>query len=311
MAKEYDLIIIGAGIGGLSAAMYAGRLGLKTLCLGASSAEENAIGGIITTTSDIDNFPGYTKISGIELAERIRKHAEEYDVEIKEERVEAIEKKGEDFFVKTKKNNYSAKTLLIATGTERRKLDAKNADKFEKNGVVYCAYCDAHLFKDKVVAIIGGSNAAAKEALLLASKAKKVYIIYRKEKLRAEKVFIDKIEKEKKIEIVNNANVLEVKGDKVVRGVVLDREYNGSRELKLDGIFVALGSTASSELVHDLNVELNEKNEIKTNKNCETNVPGLYAAGDVTDREWKQAITAVAEGCIAAYSAFKYLKSKK
>lgn len=307
--KDYDLVILGAGIAGLSAAMYGARLGMKTLCLGATSGSEMPVGGIITTTNVIENYPGMEKISGAEFAEKIRKHAESYDlVKIKEERAESVEKKGNRFVVKSEKSSYVGKSILFATGTIWKKLDIPGGREFENKGVAYCAMCDAPLFKNKAVAIIGGSNTAVKYAVILSEYAKKVYIIYRKEKIRADAANLKKIENNKKVEIINNMNVTKIIGDNLVRAVNLDREYNGSKELKVDGIFVAIGYVPSSGLAKSLGVNINESGEIIINhKTCETNMKGVYAAGDVVDKSFKQIVSAADEGCRAAFSAYDYI----
>jgi len=311
--REYDFVIIGAGVTGMAAAMYSARLGLKTLCLGKSSSNELPIGGIITTTDSIENYPGFIHLTGEELANKIRDHALSYPLaEIKNEGVESVRKKEDLFLIKTSEQEYEGKTILFATGTRWKRLECKGSKEFENKGIAYCALCDAPLYKNKVVGLIGGSDSAAKDALVLSKHAKKVYIIYRREQIRPEPANIKKIKEAKNIEIINKANVLEVKGDKMVRSVVLDREYNGSNELALDGIFVAIGHIAISELAANLGVKLNEKEEIVIDhKTSETNVGGIYAAGDVADKPFKQAITGVAEGCTAAYSAFGYLKKSK
>ena len=315
MEKEYDFIVIGAGVAGLAAAMYGARLGLKTLVLGSSHGSEMPVGGVITTTNIVENYPGFERLSGSELAEKIEKHARSYElVEIKEERVEKVLKEGKRFEVKTAKGEYFGKTILFATGTKWKKLpeEVKGGREFENRGVGYCALCDGPLFRNKTVAVIGGSDSAIKDALVLAKHAKKVYIIYRKEKIRAEPINLKRIEENEKIEIINNANVAEVKGGDFVTGVVLDREYNGSKELKLDGVFVAIGHEVLSGLAREIGVELNEKSEIVINhKDSSTNVPGVFAAGDVADKLFKQAITGVAEGCTAAHSAYEYIQRTK
>jgi len=313
--NNYDFIIIGAGVTGMAAAMYAARLELKTLCLGASSGTELPIGGVITTTNIVENYPGFIKLTGEELAEAIKKHALSYDnVQIKNERVGNIEKTGEGFVIKTKKNEYFGKTILFATGTKWKKLEVPGAMEYEGKGINFCALCDGFLYKNKVVAIIGGSDSAAKDALVLTEHAKKVYIIYRKEKIRAEPVNMKRVEgkiKIGKLEIVNNTNVVEIKGGKSVKSVVLDREFNGSKELFVEGVFVAIGHIALSDFAKALGVKLNEKGEIMIDhKTSETNINGVYAAGDVADKPFKQAITGVAEGCTAAYSAFEYINKK-
>lgn len=314
-AEEYDFIVIGAGVSGMAAAMYGARMELKTLCLGASSSSEMPLGGVITTTNMVENYPGFAKISGAELAGKIKEHALSYGkVTMREERAESVKKEGKRFIVMTKKNEYRGKAILFATGTGWRKLDCKGGREFENRGVAYCALCDAPLYKNKVAAVIGGSDSAAKDALVLAEHAKKVYIIYRKEQIRAEPVNMKKIgEKVRsgKIEIVNNANVAEVSGDSRVRKIILDREYNGSKEIALDGVFVAMGHVALSELAAKMGVKLNDKGEIMIDhRTSETNVPGVFAAGDVADKPFKQAITGVAEGCTAAHSAFEFMKKE-
>lgn len=304
-----DFIIIGSGVTGLAAAMYSARLGMKTLVLGASHGSELPVGGVITTTNLVENYPGFIKLTGTELADRIRDHALSYDlVKILEEKVIEINREKDLFLIKTKKNEYLGKTILFATGTKWKKLEVPGSNEFENKGVAYCALCDAPLFKNQVVGVVGGSDSAAKDALVLAEHAKKVYIIYRKEKIRAEPINYERVMKNEKIEIINNTNVVEIKGDEVVKSVILDREYNNSKELQLDGLFIAIGHEVLSELAEKLGVKLNEKKEIVIDhKTSETNLEGVFAAGDVADKQFKQAITGVAEGCTAAYSAYEYI----
>ncbi len=311
-ANEYDFVILGAGVTGLSAAMYAARLGLKTLVLGSTHGSELPIGGVITTTNVVENYPGFIRLTGTELADKIREHAISYDlVEIKEERAENIEKKHEGFYIKTKKGEYWGKTVLFATGTKWRKLEVPGARELENKGVAFCALCDSVLFKNKTVAVIGGSDSAAKDALVLAEHAKKVFIVYRGDEIRPEPINLERVKANKKIEMINKTNVIEIKGKNFVESVILDKEHKGSKELKLEGVFVAIGHIALSELAKKLSVNLNQKGEIIIDhKTSETNVPGVYAAGDVADKPFKQAITGVAEGCTAAYSAFEHITKK-
>ncbi len=313
--KNFDFIILGAGVAGLAAGMYGARLGLKNLVLGATHGSELPVGGVITTTNVVENYPGFIRLTGTELAEKIQKHAESYDlVSIKEEKAFGVEKKKDCFAVKTEKNEYAGKTILFATGTKWRKLpeSVKGSREFENKGVNFCAICDGPLFKNKIVAVVGGSDSAAKDALLLSEYAKKVYIIYRGEQIHPEPVNMKRIEQNKKIEVINNANILEIRGEQFVKEVVLDRAYKGKKELALDGIFVAIGHIILSDLAKLLGVKLNEKGEIIINhKTSETNIPGVFAAGDVADKPFKQAITGVAEGCTAAYSAYEFLTKNK
>jgi thioredoxin reductase (NADPH) len=310
---KYDFVIIGGGGSGLAAAMYAARLKLKSLVLGATNGTELPVGGIITTTNIVENYPGFEKLTGFELAKKIEDHARSYkEVTIKEEKAETIKKYGKGFEIKTKKRKYSGKTILFATGTKWRELDVKGAKEFKNKGVNYCALCDGPLFKNKIVAVVGGSDVAAKDALLLTQYAKKVYIIYRGENIHPEPVNLEKIKNNKKIKIINNTNLKEVVGDKLVNKVILDKPYKKSNELKLDGVFVAIGHIVLSDLAKKLKVKLNKNGEIKINHmTSETSVKGIYAAGDVTDKQFKQLITGVADGCTAAHSAYEYIGGKK
>ncbi len=311
--NEYDFLVIGAGGVGLAAAMYAARLGLKTLVLGHSHGTEAPIGGVITTTNVVENYPGFTKISGEELAKNLENHARSYDlVTIKQELTMNIEKHKSCFIVKTNSSEYQAKTILFATGTKWRKLEIPGSKEFENKGISYCALCDAPLYKNKTVAVIGGSDSAAKDALLLTEYAKKVYIIYRGAKIHPEPINFERVNLNKKIEVINNTNLNEIGGNKYVKSVILDKPYNKSKELKLDGIFVAIGHIVLSDLAKPLGVKLNNKGEIIINhKNSETNISGIFAAGDVTDKPFKQLITGVADGCLAAYSAYEYITKER
>jgi thioredoxin reductase (NADPH) len=303
--KTYDIIIIGGGTAGLGAAIYAGRFELKTAVL----AEKP--GGTITLTYEVANYLGFKKIAGLELAEKLEEHAKEYKIDFIPKKVTKIEKKGNSFNVDTGEDVLQTKTIIFATGTQWRKLNVPGGEEYTGKGVHYCALCDGAFYKDKIVGVVGGSDSAAKEALLLTKYAKKVYIIYRKEKIRAEPITLKKVESNKNIEIINNTNVTEIKGNKFVTSVILDKTYKNSKEFKLDGLFIDIGHIAQSGLAKDIGVELNEKAEINIDRESKTNVKGVFAAGDVADHKFKQAITGVAEGVTAAYSAYHYINNKK
>ena len=312
--KNYDFIVLGGGGTGLAAAMYAARLEMKTLVLGYSHGTELPIGGVITSTHLVENYPGFIHISGQELAKKLEEHAKAYPlVTLKEEKAIEIKKTKAGFAVTTNKGEYLGKTILFATGTKWKKLEGvKGSKEFENKGVNYCALCDGPLFRNRVVAVIGGSDSAAKDALLLAEYAKKVYIIYRGEQIHPEPINFDRIQKNKKIEIINNTNIKEIKGGESVTSVLLDKSFKGKKELNVDGVFVAIGYVVLSELAKQLGVKLNKSEEIIINHmTSETNVPGVYAAGDVTDKPFKQLITGVADGCTAAYSAYEHIKKGK
>ena len=311
--EMYDAAIIGAGVVGLAAGMYAGRLNLKTVVLGTTSGSELPIGGVITLTDTVDNYPGFKHLTGQELAQKMEEHARDYDIEIKEEKAAGItkDKKANCFVVKTEKSTYYTKTIIFATGAKWRELTMKGAEEFKNKGVHYCALCDGALFQNKAVAVVGGSDTAAKEALLLAQYAKQVYIIYRGDKIRPEPVNGKLIEKNKKIEVMTKTNVVEIKGDKFVNKVVLDREHDGKKELALNGVFGAIGHIPLSDLAVKIGVKINKRNEIVIDRDSKTNVPGIFAAGDVVDSGFKQAITGVGEGVVAAHSAYQYVKENE
>ncbi|MBA7519458.1 Thioredoxin reductase [subsurface metagenome] len=313
--ENYDFVILGAGGSGLAGAMYAARLGLKTLVLASSHGTELPIGGVITTTNLVENYPGFAKLTGLELAKKLETHAKDYElVTIKQEKATNVKKTKQDFIITTTKAEYFGKTILFATGTKLRKLpeSVKGSREFENKGVSYCALCDGLLFKNKIVGVVGGSDSAAKDALLLSEHAKKVYIIYRKEQIHPEPINLKRIENNKKIEIINNTNITEIKGDGVVKNIILDKPYKNSKELEVDGVFISIGHIALSDLAKTLGVKLNNKQEIIINhKTSETNIKGVFAAGDVTDKHFKQLITGVADGCTAAYSAYEFVSEGK
>lgn len=306
--KFYDTIIIGAGIVGFSTAMYAARLGMKTLIIGES------FGGTIITTDIVENWPGIVSVTGIKLAKLVENHARDYDIDILRKKVIDVEahtqdkNKGRHFKVSTKDKSFISKTIIFATGTQVRKLGVPGENELSGRGVSYCALCDGPLYKDKTVAVVGGSDSAVKEAILLTEYAKKVYIIYRGEEVHPEPVNLDKMEekiKQGKIEIINNTNITEIKGDKLITEVIFDKSYKGKKEFKLEGLFVYIGHIPLNDLAKKLKIKLNKKGEIIINKNSETNVDNVYAAGDIADREFKQAITGAAEGVVAAYHAYQ------
>ena len=302
----YDTIIIGGGCAGLGAAMYAGRLNLKTLMVGSN------IGGTIALTDVVENYPGFIRLTGQELADKLRKHAEEYKIDESEEKVTKISREHGCFSVITGDGkSYISKTIIFATGTEWRKLGIPGEKEFANKGVHYCALCDGAVYRNKDVAIIGGGDSAAKEALLMSQYARKVYILVRGDKLRAEPINNERVAKNTKIEVMCNVNSKEITGDKIVRGVLLESAVKGSKTLSLDAVFVAIGHIALSQLAKSIGVATNSKGEVIINRESRTNVPGFFAAGDVCDTVFKQAITGVSEGVTAVYSAYTYVNENE
>jgi thioredoxin reductase (NADPH) len=295
------MIIVGTGPAGLGCAIYAARFAMDILVVG------KVWGGLITTTHVVENYPPVVSATGPELMEMFREHINSLDIPYVSDEIREIEKEEDHFVLKSFFQTFRAKTLLIATGSDRKKLNIPGEEKFSGNGVSYCATCDGPFYKDKKVCVIGGSDSATKEALFLAQNAKSVHIIYRKEEIRAEPINKKRVIENDKIEIINKTNITEIKGNEKVRAVILD---NGE-EFKTDGVFIEIGSIPNSDIVKNLGVKTNDKKEIIINRRSETNIPGIYAAGDVGNAPFKQAITGVSEGVIAAYSAFDFLKQQK
>jgi thioredoxin reductase (NADPH) len=300
--KIYDLIVLGGGPTAIGAAIYAARFAMDVLIIG------KTFGGLIATTHIVENYPGITSVSGPQLMEMFRDHMNSLNIPYITDEIQSIEKGDNYYILHSFFQKFKAYTIIIATGSERRKLGVPGEEEYSGKGVSYCATCDGPFFKEKTVCVIGGSDSAAKEALFLAENTDKVYIIYRREEIRAEPINKKRVYVNGKIEIINNTNIVEIKGDgKSVKSVIFD---NGT-EFEVKGVFIEIGSDPNSELAKRVGVETNEQGEILINRKSETNVPGIYAAGDVADAPFKQAITGVAEGVIAAYSAFDYLKDIK
>ncbi|MFX1340313.1 MAG: NAD(P)/FAD-dependent oxidoreductase [Promethearchaeota archaeon] len=296
--KIYDIIVLGGGPTAIGCAIYAARFAMDVLIIG------KTFGGLIATTHIVENYPGITSVSGLGFTEMFREHMQSLNISYISDEINSIEKQNDHFILHSFFQKFKAYSICIATGSVRRKLGIPGEEEFAGKGVSYCATCDGPFFKDKVVCVIGGSDSAAKEALFLAQNAKKVYIIYRGEEIRAEPINKKRVYKNEKIEIIYKTNVAEIKGDNSVKSVIFDN----SKEFKVDGVFIEIGSIPNSDLAKRIGVNTNEKGEIIINRKSETNIPGIFAAGDVADAPFKQAITGVAEGVIAAYSAFDYLK---
>ena len=304
----YDTIIIGAGPAGLTASIYASRYKLSNLVIG------KVPGGTIAYAHKVENFPGVPGISGVELGQRMLEQVKALEVEILAEEVVGIEKSVVDgkFKITTNtKKEFEARTLIVALGTERRKLNVPGEKEYLGKGVSYCVTCDAPLFKGKTVVLVGGSNAACSGAIHLANFAEKIYLIYRKNKLRAEPVWVEEVKENPRIEVIYETNVTEVLGDGArVTGVKLDVPYSDNLTLSANGVFVEIGGQPLSSLLLPLGVELDEDGYVKVDERMSTNIPGLFAAGDLTTKSLilQQVITACAGGAVAANSAFEYLK---
>jgi len=298
---DYDIIIIGGGPAGLAAGLYSARRNLKTLVI------FQLLGGQMSYAPSVENYPGSNPIPGIKLAEKMKKQAKKFGCQFKMETVVDLDLKGETKKVKTSEKVYKARAVIIATGSHYRKLEAEGEGKFIGKGVSYCAVCDMPLFKNKKVAIIGGSDTAVKSAIYASEIASEVYLIHRRDQLRAEEANQENLKKSA-VKIIWNSVVDKIEGDKFVNKIIIkDVNTNETKELAIDGVFVEIGEIPTTEIVKAAGVEINEKNFIKVNENFETNIPGVFAAGDVTG-SFAQIVVAAAEGAEAATNAYLFLR---
>ena len=301
----FDTAIVGAGPAGLSAAVYLSRYALKPIVIG------DLFGGTATKSHEIGNWLGDEKITGFAFAQKAVEHAKSYGVPFTVARVRGIEREGIAFALELDNGEMvHARTILLATGTEHRHLNVPGEKEFSGKGVSYCATCDGFFFKDKTVAVVGGSDSAAISALYLADIAAKVYVIYRGAELRAEPFWKKRIEGNDRIEVIRDTNITEIQGAEAVTAIALDRPHDGVQSISVDGVFVEIGADPKIDFAEALSLRVDNEGYIEVNKSCMASVDGVWAAGDITtgSDKFKQIVTAAAEGAIAANSIQLWLK---
>jgi thioredoxin reductase (NADPH) len=303
--ENWDLIIIGAGAAGLAAGIYGARSGLKTLII-----EGKLAGGTTSDAPVVENYPGFSQVGGAELAEKMVLHCRKTGVAINElETVTILDLKGERKIVKTSKATYETNALIIATGSHYREIGVPGEKEFRGRGVSYCAVCDGPLFKGKQVLVIGGGNSAAITTLYLSDIAAEVKVAHRRNAFRAEEALVKDMASKKNVQVFWNTEVREIKGEKLVTKVVLfDNKAEETKELAVDAIFVQIGEAPNSQLAREAGVGVDEHGYIKIDMFQRTSIPGVYAAGDVTNHPVKQVGTAVGQGTTAALEAYGYIR---
>lgn len=295
-----DIIIIGAGPAGLTAAIYARRAGKEVIIL-----EGLAYGGMIVNAKDVENYPGFKNISGFDLATNLYNQVIDLGAKVIYEKAFKIEDLGKTKKVITNDYEYEAKAVIIATGVQNRKLGLKNEDKLLGKGLSYCATCDGAFYKNKIVSVIGGGNTAVADALFLSEYCKKVYVIYRKDKVRGDKIVVNKLEKKDNVEFIYNTVVTEIIGNEKLEKIEILNNKTDKRELiDMDGLFVAIGQEPSNNNFSNL-IKMDDKGYIIADESCHTNIKGIYVAGDTRVKEVRQLTTATSDGTIAALNAIK------
>ena len=301
----YDVIIIGAGPAGLTSAIYTTRRALKTLVI------SKDIGGQAAWTDIIENYPGFEEVGGLELMQKFQNQAKKSDTEFLMTEVSSLTKDGDIFEVKTlNEKEFKAKAVILNFGLTPRNLEVPGEKQLIGKGVAYCATCDGPLYKGKDVVVVGGGNSALDAAEYLSNIANQVYLLHRRDTFRGEQVLIKEVKDAKNIEIIYNANTSEIKGENKVTALVYKTNDGETGELKVDGVFVEIGHIAKTTWLGEL-VEYTDRKEIIISRDCETKTPGLFAAGDVTDITYKQAVISAGEGSKAALQAARFLQGDK
>jgi thioredoxin reductase (NADPH) len=303
--ESWDLIIIGGGAAGLAAGIYGARSGLKTLVL-----DEKLAGGTMADAPLIENYPGFQSINGMELAQKMVAHCRKTGASIREfEKVLEMKLESDKKIIKTNKTPYEAKAVIIASGSHYRELGVPGEKELRGKGVSYCGVCDGPLFKEKRVLVIGGGNSAVITALYLAEIASEVKIAHRREEFRAEEALITALKAKENIEILWNTEINEIRGERLVNKVIVfNNKTKETKELPVDGIFVQVGEDPNSQLAKEAGVTVDEDGYILVDIRQRTNIPGVYAAGDVTNHPVKQVGTAVGQGITAALEAYGYIR---
>jgi len=301
-----DIIIIGSGPAGLTAGIYAGRAKLKTLLFAGSPP-----GGQLMLSEQIDDFPGFPeKITGPELIKKITEQTKKFDIEIIEENVVSVDFQKRPFIVKTNKEEYLAKAVIVATGASAKCLGLKNEQELIGHGISACAVCDGFFFKDKIVGVVGGGDSAVENAIVLTKYAKKVFIIHRRDELKAAKGLQEQVFNNPKIEFIWNSIISEIKGKDSLEGVYIQNvNSKEKRFLELDGLFISIGFKPATDIFKG-QLELDDNGYIKVKENTKTSVDGVFAAGDVCDTKYRQAITAASLGAMALLDADKWLREE-
>ena len=300
----YDVIIVGAGPAGLTSAIYSRRADKKTLVL-----EAKAYGGQIINTLDIENYPANEHISGFDFATNLYNQAKNLGTEIVYEKVIDINDLGKEKEIITTKNTYKTKAIIIATGSENRKLGLPNEDEFVGKGISYCATCDGAFFKNKVVAVVGGGNTALEDALYLSNLASKVYLIHRRDEFRADESTVNLLKEKDNVEFIFNSNVTKLNTKEKLESIEVTSNDGNKSTIDLDALFIAVGRIPENQNFAKL-INLDESGYILANDNCHTNIEGIFAAGDNRVKSLRQLVTANSDGAIAASEAIKYVNSK-
>jgi len=303
--NKYSLIIIGSGPAALTASIYASRYRIEHLIIG------EALGGLAFEAHKICNFPTEKEITGIKLTEKLQRHIESLGATIMIDKVIKIVQEDKVFKITTQKGKiFLTDVILLAVGTEHRCLNLPNEDKFLGKGISYCSTCDAMFYRNKIVAVSGGANSANTASIHLAQIAKKVYQIYRKDKLRGDVIWAEQVINNKKIEIIYNTEIIGLEGKDKLERIVLDSPYKNSEKINIDGLFVEIGTIPQKMLIEQLSLETNKNGYIKVDSGQKTSLNGIWAAGDITtaSNNFHQIITACSEGAIAVENIFKFLK---
>jgi len=301
----HDIIIVGAGTAGLSAAIYGLRAGKSVLVL-----EQASYGGQIINTPEIENYPAIQKISGFEFATNLYNQAKNLGAEFAFEKVEGIEDKGQFKEVKTKDKSYEGKTVILATGAKNRSLGVEKEEELVGKGISYCATCDGMFYRGKVVAVNGGGNTAVEDATFLSDYVQKVYVIHRRDEFRADKAEVDRLTSKPNVELVLNSTVKRLESDASgLTGVVVANKDGEERTLKVDGLFVAIGQAPDNQAFSDL-VELDGKGYISAGESTLTKTPGIFTAGDCRTKAIRQLATAASDGAVAGLAAVSYINEK-